>query len=73
MREMREKNKFMKDKLDMYFEILRFHNRPVNKSHLFNLVRVWEKEVSPHSNNAYKHAAPPGTIKVSIKGGVMLD
>ena len=25
--------------------------------------------VSPHSNNAYKHAAPPGTIKVSIKGG----
>jgi hypothetical protein len=25
--------------------------------------------VSPHSNNAYKHAAPPGTIHVSIKGG----
>ena len=26
-------------------------------------------KVSPHSNNAYKHAAPPGTIHVSIKGG----
>ena len=25
-------------------------------------------KVSPHSNNAYKHAAPPGTIHVSIKG-----
>ena len=28
-----------------------------------------ESIVSPYSNNAYKHAAPPGTIKVSIKGG----
>ena len=28
--------------------------------------------VSPHSNNAYKHAAPPGMIVVSIKGGAFL-
>ena len=28
--------------------------------------------VSPHSNNAYKHAEPPGTIHVSKKGGAFL-
>lgn len=33
------------------------------------IVRITIFIVSPHSNNAYKHAAPPGTIHVSIKGG----
>ncbi|WP_338020588.1 hypothetical protein [Alkalihalobacterium alkalinitrilicum] len=30
------------------------------------------KKVSPTSNNAYKDAAPPGTIQVSNKGGAFL-
>lgn len=54
---MRNKNEFMEEKLNIYFEILRFQNKQLNQQHLFGSVEIWEKEYENYNKISGKEAS----------------